>query len=160
MLTTLTGRYCLTFQVTGDNSSTITGGPERPGSISCCPIKNPRTSCCVFRYRSKKIQRVHPGLPLPAPADLGVANYGINFRVGGCDFAFLALLAVGRALRGDRCPALPVSPYMTDSGRQAQLIPPIHSHVVTTTTPEKPWLLESSTTPETMLPTTAGVTGG
>ena len=78
------GRYCLTFQVTGDNSSTISGGRrawfdfllpyQKTTNLLLCPVRS--------RTFSQFIQEYPTG-----PADLGVSNYGMNFRVGGCDFA-------------------------------------------------------------------------
>jgi prepilin-type N-terminal cleavage/methylation domain-containing protein len=78
------GRYCLTFQVTGDNSSSLSGGRrawfnflmpyQRSTNLLLCPVRSK-----VFK---EFIQEYPTG-----PDDMGVSNYGINFRIGGCDYA-------------------------------------------------------------------------
>src|SRR6266404_709443 len=78
------GRYCLTFQVTGDNSSTISGG-RRAWFDFLLPYQR-TTNLLICPVRSQKFKEFIQEYPT-GPADLGVSNYGMNFRVGGCDFA-------------------------------------------------------------------------
>src|SRR5687768_6328065 len=77
------GRYPLTFQVTGDNSSTIQGG-RRAWFDFLLPYQ-PSTNLLLCPVRTKKYNEFIQEYPT-APGDRGISNYGINFRVGGCDF--------------------------------------------------------------------------
>jgi prepilin-type N-terminal cleavage/methylation domain-containing protein len=88
------GRYCLTFQVTGDNSSTISGG-RRAWFDFLLPYQK-ATNLLLCPPRSKKFNETIQEYPT-GHSDMGIANYGMNFRVGGCDYPpqrNLALLAV------------------------------------------------------------------
>src|SRR5260221_13652495 len=77
------GRYCLTFQVTGDNSSTIAGG-RRAWFDFLLPYQK-STNLLICPVRTRKFKEFIQEYPT-GPADLGVSNYGMNFRVVGCDY--------------------------------------------------------------------------
>ncbi len=144
-------RYCLTFQVTGDNSSSLAGGRrawfdfllpyQRTTNLLLCPDQS--------KYFKGFIQEYPTG-----PADLGVSTYGMNFRIGGCDFAPWPY-SQWPGVRGAIARPAGVA-YITDSGTQ-----PINTTnplaCVTATTPEKPgcWILHD---PGNDAPNTGGVT--
>jgi prepilin-type N-terminal cleavage/methylation domain-containing protein/prepilin-type processing-associated H-X9-DG protein len=146
------GRYCLTFQVTGDNSSTIKGGRrawfdfllpyQQTTNLLLCPVRTPKF---------KEFMQEYP----TAPGDLGISNYGINFRVGGCDYAPWPY-SQWPGVRGD-IPSPAGVAYITDSGSK-----PLNTKdplkCVTATTPEKPgcWILHD---PGNDAPNTGGVSG-
>jgi prepilin-type N-terminal cleavage/methylation domain-containing protein/prepilin-type processing-associated H-X9-DG protein len=146
------GRYCLTFQVTGDNSSSIRGGRrawfdfllpyQQTTNLLLCPVRTPKYKEFIQEYPT-------------GPADLGVSNYGINFRVGGCDYAPWPY-SQWPGVRGDLPNPAGVA-YITDSGSK-----PINTtnalKCVTDTTPEKPgcWILHD---PGDDAPNNGGVTG-
>ena len=132
------GRHCLTFQVTGDNSSTLAGGRrawfdfllpyQKSTNLLLCPVRSPKF---------KEFIQVYP----TGPADLGVSNYGLNFRLGGCDFAPWPYKQwSGVRNTGIRRPA--ALAYLADSGTKA-INTPNPNLCVTTATPEKPgcWIL-------------------
>jgi len=145
------GRYCLTFQVTGDNSSTISGGRrawfdfllpyQKTTNLLLCPVRS--------RTFNQFIQEYPTG-----PADLGVSNYGMNFRVGGCDFAPWPY-SQWPGVRGVVPKPAGVA-YIADSGTK-----PVNTTnpllCVTTSTPEKPgcWILHD---PGDDAPNVGGVT--
>jgi prepilin-type N-terminal cleavage/methylation domain-containing protein/prepilin-type processing-associated H-X9-DG protein len=145
------GRYCLTFQVTGDNSSTLAGGRrawfdflmpyQRTTNLLLCPVQS--------QFFKGFIQEYPTG-----PADLGVSNYGMNFRIGGCDYAPWPY-SQWPGVRGSMPKPAGVA-YITDSGTQ-----PLNTtnplKCVTATTPEKPgcWILHD---PGNDAPNTGGVT--
>ena len=89
------------------------------------------------------------------PADLGVSNYGLNFRVGGCDYApwpYSQFPGVRGAI-----PRPAGVAYLADSGTK-----PLNTTnplaCVTASTPEKPgcWILHD---PGDDAPDTGGVSG-
>ena len=145
------GRYCLTFQVTGDNSSTLSGGRrawfnflmpyQRSTNLLLCPVRTK-----VFK---EFIQEYPTG-----PADLGISNYGMNFRIGGCDFAPWPY-SQWPGVRGSVPKPAGVA-CLTDSGTK-----PLNTTnpllCVTDSTPEKPgcWILHD---PGDDAPNTGGVT--
>ena len=90
-------RYCLTFQVTGDNSSTISGG-RRAWFDFLLPYQK-TTNLLLCPVRSKTFNQFIQEYPT-GPADLGISNYGMNFRIGGCDYAPWPVLAVAGRARG------------------------------------------------------------
>ena len=146
------GRYCLTFQVTGDNSSTLAGGRrawfdfllpyQSSTNLLLCPVRTPKF---------KEFIQIFP----TGPGDMGVANYGMNFRIGGCDFAPWPYAQ----WPGVRAGAIhnPVTVvYITDGGTKPVNTPnPLKC--VTETTPEKPgcWIVHD---PGNDAPNTGGVT--
>jgi len=146
------GRYCLTFQVTGDNSSTIAGGRrawfdfllpyQKTTNLLLCPVRS--------RVFNQFIQEYPTG-----PADLGVSNYGMNFRVGGCDYAPWPY-SQWPGVRGGIARPAGVA-YLADSGTK-----PLNTTnplvCVTLATPEKPgcWILHD---PGDDAPDTGGVAG-
>src|SRR6478736_5498335 len=77
------GRYCLTFQVTGDNSSTLAGG-RRAWFDFLLPYQQ-TTNLLLCPVRTKKFKELLQEYPT-SPGDKGISNYGMNFRVGGCDY--------------------------------------------------------------------------
>ena len=105
------GRFCLTFQVTGDNSSTLAGGRrawfdfllpyQKTTNLLLCPVRTAKFNQFVQEYPT-------------APGDLGISNYGMNFRVGGCDFAPWPYSQWPGIRGGLRRPATVV--YITDAG--------------------------------------------
>ena len=131
------GRHCLTFQVTGNNSSTISGGRrawfnflmpyQRTTNLLLCPVRSR-----VF----KEFIQLYP----TGPDDMGVSNYGMNFRIGGCDFAPWPY-SQWPGFRGIMPKPASVA-YLADSGTK-----PINTTnpllCVTGSTPEKPgcWIL-------------------
>ncbi len=146
------GKYCLTFQVTGDNSSTLSGGRrawfdfllpyQRTTNLLLCPVQS--------RFFKGFIQEYPTG-----PADLGVSNYGINFRIGGCDYGpwpYSQWPGVRGAIPKPACVA-----YITDSGSK-----PLNTgdplRCVTPTSQEKPgcWILHD---PGDDAPNNGGVSG-
>jgi len=146
------GRYCLTFQVTGDNSSTLAGGRrawfdfllpyQRSTNLLLCPVRT--------RVFSQFVQEYPTG-----PADLGISNYGMNFRVGGCDYGpwpYSKWSGVRGALGRPSGVA-----YISDGGSKPKnTVNPLQC--VTDTTPEKPgcWILHD---PGDDAPNTGGVSG-
>jgi prepilin-type N-terminal cleavage/methylation domain-containing protein/prepilin-type processing-associated H-X9-DG protein len=147
------GRYCLTFQVTGDNSSTINGG-RRAWFDFLLPYQK-TTNLLICPVRSKRFNEFIQQYPT-GPADLGVSNYGLNFRVGGCDFSPWPY-AQWPGVRAAAVPRPAGVAYITDSGSK-----PINStdplKCVTVASPEKPgcWVLHD---PGNDAPDTGGVTG-
>ncbi len=146
------GRYCLTFQVTGDNSSTLAGGRrawfdfllpyQKTTNILLCPAQSQAYNKFVAEYPT-------------GPADLGVSNYGMNFQVGGCDYSPWPY-SVWHGIRGN-VPRPSGVAYITDSGSKPRnTMNPLLC--VTDTTPEKPgcWILHD---PENDAPDTGGVSG-
>jgi len=146
------GKYCLTFQVTGDNSSTITGGRrawfdfllpyQKSTNLLLCPVRSPTLNTFIQEYPT-------------GPADLGISNYGMNFRVGGCDYAPWPY-SVWHGVRGVVPKPASVA-YITDSGTK-----PLNTAnpllCVTAASPEKPgcWILHD---PGDDAPDTGGVSG-
>lgn len=146
------GRYCLTFQVTGDNSSTLAGGrrawfdfllPYQPSTnLLLCPVRTPKF---------KEFMQIYP----TAPGDLGISNYGINFQMGGCDFSPWPY-AQWPGVRGEVANPSSVV-YITDSGsRPLNTVDPLKC--VTEKSAEKPgcWIVHD---PGNDAPNTGGVTG-
>jgi prepilin-type N-terminal cleavage/methylation domain-containing protein/prepilin-type processing-associated H-X9-DG protein len=145
------GRNCLTFQVTGDNSSTIAGGRRAWFDFLLPYQKTTNLLLCPVRTRTFKefIQEYPTG-----PADLGVSNYGINFRIGGCDFAAWPY-SQWPGVRGI-LPRPAAVAYIADSGtKPLKTANPLQC--VTTSTPEKPgcWILHD---PGDDAPNVGGVT--
>jgi len=146
-----TGRYPLTFQVTGDNSATIKGG-RRAWFDFLLPYQQ-TTNLLLCPVRTKKLKEFIQEYPT-GPADLGISNYGINFRLGGCDFSPWPY-SQWMGVRGD-IPSPAGVAYITDSGSK-----PINSKdplkCVTDKSPEKPgcWILHD---PGDDAPNTGGVT--
>ena len=146
------GRYCLTFQVTGDNSSTLAGGRrawfdfilpyQKTTNLLLCPVRTRRFNEFVQEYPT-------------GPADLGIANYGMNFRIGGCDYGPWPYSKWPGVRGGSRKPSSVA--YITDGGSK-----PVNTtnplKCVTDTTPEKPgcWILHD---PGDDAPNTGGVSG-
>ena len=146
------GRYCLTFQVTGDNSSTLAGGRrawfdfllpyQRTTNLLLCPVQSTFFKGFIQEYPT-------------GPADLGVSNYGMNFRIGGCDYAPWPY-SKWPGVRGSVLKPAGVA-YITDSGSR-----PLNTtnalKCVTQATPEKPgcWILHD---PGDDAPNTGGVSG-
>ncbi len=147
------GRYCLTFQVTGDNSSTLAGGRrawfdfllpyQKTTNLLLCPVRS---------QKFKEFIQVYP----TGPDDVGVSNYGMNFRVGGCDFAPWPYSKwPGVRATAVRRPA--AIAYIADSGTKPTLTSnPLTC--VTVASPEKPgcWIVHD---PGNDAPNTGGVTG-
>jgi prepilin-type N-terminal cleavage/methylation domain-containing protein/prepilin-type processing-associated H-X9-DG protein len=145
------GRYCLTFQVTGDNSSTLAGG-RRAWFDFLLPYQK-TTNLLLCPVRTKKFNEFIQEYPT-GPDDVGVSNYGMNFRVGGCDFAPWPY-SQWPGVRAPRKPSTVV--YITDSGsRPINTTDPLQC--VTPSTPEKPgcWIVHD---PGNDAPDTGGVTG-
>ena len=148
------GRYCLTFQVTGDNSSTISGG-RRAWFDFLLPYQK-STNLLLCPVRSRKFNEFIQVYPT-GPADLGVSNYGMNFRGGGCDFAPWPY-SQWPGVRAAAIPRPAAVAYIADSGSK-----PVNTKdplkCVTDATPEKPgcWILHD---PGDDAPDTGGVTGG
>jgi prepilin-type N-terminal cleavage/methylation domain-containing protein/prepilin-type processing-associated H-X9-DG protein len=148
------GRYCLTFQVTGDNSSTLAGGRrawfdfllpyQRTTNLLLCPVQSPTFKGFIQEYPT-------------GPADLGISNYGMNFRIGGCDWVGGGWpYSQWPGVRGSIAKPAGVA-YITDSGsRPLNTTNPLLC--VTVATPEKPgcWILHD---PGDDAPNTGGVTG-
>ena len=145
------GRYCLTFQVTGDNSSTSSGGRrawfdfllpyQRSTNLLLCPVRSKNFSQFIQEYPT-------------GPADLGISNYGLNFRIGGCDFAPWPY-SQWPGVRGTMLKPAGVA-YMADSGTKPKnTTDPLQC--VTDATPEKPgcWILHD---PGDDAPNVGGVT--
>jgi prepilin-type N-terminal cleavage/methylation domain-containing protein/prepilin-type processing-associated H-X9-DG protein len=145
------GRYCLTFQVTGDNSSTLSGGRrawfnflmpyQKTTNLLLCPVRTK-----VFR----EFMQEYP----TGPDDMGVSNYGINFRIGGCDFAPWPY-SRWPGVRGTLLKPAGVA-YLADSGTKPKnTADPLQC--VTDSTPEKPgcWILHD---PGDDAPNNGGVT--
>jgi len=131
------GRYCLTFQVTGDNSSTISGG-RRAWFNFLLPYQK-TTNVLLCPVRTKKFNEFIQLFPT-GPGDLGVSNYGMNFRLGGCDWSPWPY-SQWHGVRGTVARPAGLA-YLTDSGsRPINTTNPLTC--VTTATPEKPgcWIL-------------------
>jgi len=147
------GRYCLTFQVTGDNSSSISGG-RRAWFDFLLPYQK-STNLLICPVRSRKFKEFIQEYPT-GPADLGVSNYGLNFRIGGCDYAPWPY-SQWPGVRSGAVPRPAAVAYITDSGSK-----PINSadplKCVTQASPEKPgcWILHD---PGNDAPDTGGVAG-
>jgi prepilin-type N-terminal cleavage/methylation domain-containing protein len=131
------GRYCLTFQVTGDNSSTLAGG--RKAWFDFLLPYQQSTNLLLCPVRTKKFKELLQEYPT-APGDQAISNYGINFRVGGCDFQPWPY-SKWPGVRGEVQRPAGVA-YVTDGGSQ-----PLNSKdplkCVTDKSPEKPgcWIL-------------------
>jgi hypothetical protein len=127
----------LTFQVTGDNSSSISGG-RRAWFDFLLPYQK-TTNLLLCPVRTQKFKEFIQEYPT-GPADLGISNYGMNFRVGGCDFGPWPYSKWPGVRGGARKPASVA--YLTDGGSK-----PLNTtnplKCVTETTPEKPgcWIL-------------------
>jgi prepilin-type N-terminal cleavage/methylation domain-containing protein/prepilin-type processing-associated H-X9-DG protein len=145
------GRYCLTFQVTGDNSSSASGG-RRAWFDFLLPYQQ-TTNLLLCPVRTKKFKEFMQLYPT-AKEDLGISNYGINFRVGGCDYQPWPYSKYP-GVRGE-IPNPSGVAYITDSGSK-----PINStdplKCVTEKSPEKPgcWILHD---PGDDAPNNGGVT--
>ncbi len=145
------GRYPLTFQTTGDNSSTVKGG-RRAWFDFLLPYQQ-STNLLPCPVRTKKFKEVLQEYPT-APGDQGISNYGMNFRMGGCDWAPWPY-SQWPGVRGDMPNPAGVA-YITDGGSK-----PINTKdplkCVTATTPEKPgcWILHD---PGDDAPNVGGVT--
>jgi prepilin-type N-terminal cleavage/methylation domain-containing protein len=145
------GRYCLTFQVTGDNSSTLAGG-RRAWFDFLLPYQ-PSTNLLLCPVRTRKFKEFMQMYPT-SPEDLGISNYGMNFQVGGCDFAPWPY-SKWPGVRGEVQNPAGVA-YITDAGTR-----PLNTtnafKCVTETTPEKPgcWIVHD---PGNDAPNTGGVT--
>ena len=147
------GRYALTFQVTGDNSSTLAGGrrawfdfllPYEPGTnLLLCPVKTLKFEQFIQEYPT-------------GPADLGVSNYGMNFRVGGCDWAGTWPYSQWPGVIGGVQRPASVA-YVSDAGSQPANTPNPEL-CITPATPEKPgcWIIHD---PGDDAPDTGGVSG-
>jgi len=145
------GRYCLTFQVTGDNSSSLSGGRrawfdfllpyQRTTNLLLCPVRTKKFGEFIQEYPT-------------GPDDMGVSNYGMNFRIGGCDYAPWPY-SQWPGVRGVVPKPAGVA-YITDAGTK-----PINTtdplKCVTLQTPEKPgcWIVHD---PGNDAPNTGGVT--
>ncbi len=147
------GRYALTFQVTGDNSSTITGGrrawfdfllPYQPGTnLLLCPVRTQKYNEFIQEYPT-------------GPGDVGVSNYGMNFQVGGCDWASVWPYAQWHGATGI-IPRPSSVAYVADAGSQPMdTTNPLLC--VTAKSPEKPgcWIIHD---PGNDAPDTGGVAG-
>jgi len=147
------GRNCLTFQVTGDNSSTLAGG-RRAWFDFLLPYE-PTTNLLLCPVRSQKFKEFIQQYPT-GPADLGVANYSMNFRVGGCDYPGAWPYSQWPGLQGSSQRPSGVA-YICDAGSMP-LNTADPNRCVTDTTPEKPgcWILHD---PGADAPNTGGVTG-
>jgi prepilin-type N-terminal cleavage/methylation domain-containing protein len=145
------GWYCLTFQVTGDNSSTLAGG-RRAWFDFLLPYQK-STNLLLCPVRSKKFREFMQVYPT-GPDEMGVSNYGLNFRIGGCDFAPWPYSQWPGVRGAISRPANVV--YMTDSGSR-----PLNTtnrlSCVTESTPEKPgcWIVHD---PGNDAPNVGGVT--
>jgi prepilin-type N-terminal cleavage/methylation domain-containing protein/prepilin-type processing-associated H-X9-DG protein len=146
------GRYCLTFQVTGDNSASIRGG-RRAWFDFLLPYQQ-STNLLLCPVRTRKFKEFLQEYPT-APGDLGISNYGINFRVGGCDYSPWPY-SQWPGVRGE-VPNPSGVAYITDSGSK-----PLNTtnglKCVTLASPEKPgcWILHD---PGNDAPNNGGVTG-
>ena len=146
------GRYCPTFQVTGDNSSTLSGGRRAWFSFLLAYQKSTNLLFCPVR--SKKFNEFIQVYPT-GPADLGVSNYGINFQVGGCDWQGVWSYSQWPGFRGTMPNPVGVV-YITDGGSKA--INTTNPRLcVTQSTPEKPgcWIVHD---PGNDAPNNGGVT--
>jgi prepilin-type N-terminal cleavage/methylation domain-containing protein/prepilin-type processing-associated H-X9-DG protein len=146
------GRYPLTFQVTGDNSSSISGG-RRAWFDFLLPYQ-PSTNLLLCPVRTKKFKEFLQEYPTN-PGELGVSNYGMNFRVGGCDYAPWPY-SQWPGIRGDVPNPANVA-YVTDGGsKPVNTADPLKC--VTDLTPEKPgcWILHDVGNDA---PNTGGVSG-
>ena len=132
------GRYCLTFQVTGDNSSTISGG-RRAWFDFLLPYQK-TTNLLLCPVRSKKFNEFIQQYPT-GPADLGVANYAMNFQIGGCDWSGVWPYSQWPGFHGAMPRPVGVA-YIVDAGAKAvNTTNPLLC--VTGSSPEKPgsWVL-------------------
>jgi prepilin-type N-terminal cleavage/methylation domain len=146
------GRYCLTFQVTGDNSSTLAGG-RRAWFDFLLPYQK-TTNLLLCPVRTQKFKEFMQEYPT-GPDDMGIANYGMNFRVGGCDFTPWPY-SQWPGVRGN--PGKPSSVAYISDGGSKPLNTPDPLKCVTDTTPEKPgcWILHD---PGNDAPNIGGVSG-
>ena len=146
------GRYCLTFHVTGDNSSSLSGGRRAWFNFLMPYQKSTNLLLCPVRSRVfKEFIQLYP----TGPDDMGVSNYGVNFRIGGCDFTPWPY-SQWPGVRGTILKPAGVA-YLADCGSK-----PINTtdplKCVTDRTPEKPgcWIVHD---PGNDAPNTGGVTG-
>ena len=150
-------RYCLTFQVTGDNSSSQAGGRKAWFNFILPRLTTTNSSqwnlllCPVRTKKFKEALQLYP----TGPADLGITSYSMNFRVGGCDYAPWPY-SQWPGIRGG-VPRPAGVAYISDSGTKP--LNTTNSQLcVTETTPEKPgcWILHD---PGDDAPDTGGVAG-
>ena len=147
------GRYCLTFQVTGDNSSSISGG-RRAWFDFLLPYQK-TTNLLLCPIRSQKFKQFIQEYPT-GPDDIGISNYGINFRIGGCDYTPSWPYSQWPGVRAAAVLRPAAVVYLADSGTKPVNTPnPLKC--VTETTPEKPgcWILHD---PGNDAPNVGGVT--
>ena len=150
-------RYCLTFEVTGDNSSSLSGGRKAWFNFILPRLTTTNASqwnvllCPVRTKQFNEALQLYP----TGPADLGITSYGVNFRVGGCDFAPWPY-SQWPGIRGGAARPAGLA-YISDSGTK-----PLNTTdpqlCVTVNTPEKPgcWIIHD---PGDDAPNTGGVTG-
>ena len=128
------GRYCFTFQVRGANDFrkawfNFLQPYKQSTNLMICPVRTSKFNEFIQNYPSDLI-------------DYGVSNYGMNFRLGGCDWPGVWPLETYRPFTdgGVRRPASVV--LFTDAGTK-----PLNTtnpdRCVTTSSPEKPgcWIV-------------------
>lgn len=142
-------RYCFTFQVQGDNVFrkawfNFLQPYAKTTNIMLCPTRTPKFKEFVQNYPSE----------IP---DKLVSNYGMNFRLGGCNWPGVWDAGVWPALKDTSVRKPSATVYLADSGSK-----PLNTKdpekCVTTASKEKPgcWIVHD---PANDAPNTGGVTG-
>jgi prepilin-type N-terminal cleavage/methylation domain-containing protein len=142
------GKYCHTFQVRGDNVLrrawfNFLEPYQQSTNLLLCPVRTKKFKEFLQNYPSELKEKA-------------ISNYGMNFRLGGCDWPNVWDVKDWPPLRDSavRNPAGTVQ--MTDAGTKP-LNTKDPAKCVTATTPEKPgcWIVHD---PAADAPNTGGVT--
>ena len=121
-------RFCFTFQVRGDNVFrkawfNFLQPYKQSTNLMLCPVRTPKFNQFIQNYPSELI-------------DFGVSNYGMNFRLGGCDWPGVWPMERYTPL-ADATVRRPASTVMFADGGTKPLNTTDPARCVTTTSPEK-----------------------
>lgn len=142
------GKYCHTFQVRGANVL-------RRAWFNFLQPYQQSTNLLLCPVRSKKFREFLQNYPSESP-EKAISNYGMNFRLGGCDWPGVWDVKDWPALRESAVRNPSTTVQITDAGTR-----PVNTQdptkCVTDRTPEKPgcWIVHD---PASDAPNTGGVT--
>ena len=142
------GKYCFTFQVRGNNVF-------RKAWFNFLQPYQKTTNLLLCPVRTKKFKEFLQNYPSDLP-DMAVSNYGMNFRLGGCDWPNVWDVKNWPPLRETNVRKPTATVHLTDAGTRPVLTKDPNL-CVTATTPEKPgcWIVHD---PGNDAPNTGGVT--
>jgi len=142
------GRYPFTFQVRGNNVT-------RRAWFNFLQPYQQSTNLLLCPVRSRKFKEFLQNYPSDA-ADQAISNYGMNFRLGGCDWPGIWDVKDWPPVRDVAVRVPTATVFLTDAGTK-----PVNTRdplrCVTPTSPEKPgcWIIHD---PGNDAPNTGGVT--